>query len=382
MQQINTQIDKSLCAEEKRNYGIDFLKIISAFMVVVLHVLGQGGVLSACENGSLKWYIAWALEIASYGAVNCFALTTGYLMVNKKYKTSRIIALWLEVVFYNLIITLVMNILFPQQVGIKLWVQSLFPVIFKMYWYLSAYFALFLLMPFINRLYRNITAKESLILLIIGGILFSIFSTYKDPFVVNGGYSTLWLIVLYCFGAHVKKFGLFNNVKKRWFAIFYCVGVILTILSVFVIKFITNKIWGRDRLVFLLVSYVSPTVVFSSVSLFMFCARLEFNNLLSKKILTFLSPLSFGIYIFHSHDFFYDKLLLNSFSFLGSSNILVLIGVVLGSSIAICLACGVVVYLRSLLFELCKINKFANSFGDKIDDFIRKKLNFNEETKI
>lgn len=30
-------------SEKKRNYGIDLLRMISMFMVVVLHVLGQGG---------------------------------------------------------------------------------------------------------------------------------------------------------------------------------------------------------------------------------------------------------------------------------------------------------------------------------------------------
>lgn len=28
---------------DKRNYGIDMLRILSMYMVVVLHVLGQGG---------------------------------------------------------------------------------------------------------------------------------------------------------------------------------------------------------------------------------------------------------------------------------------------------------------------------------------------------
>ena len=32
--------------EHNRNLGIDLLRIVSMFMIVLLHVLGQGGILS------------------------------------------------------------------------------------------------------------------------------------------------------------------------------------------------------------------------------------------------------------------------------------------------------------------------------------------------
>lgn len=44
---------------DKRNYGIDLLRLIAMFMVVILHVLGQGGVISATTG--LKHHIAWLL---------------------------------------------------------------------------------------------------------------------------------------------------------------------------------------------------------------------------------------------------------------------------------------------------------------------------------
>ena len=34
-----------LSSMEERNYGIDLLRIVSMMMVVLLHVLGQGGIL-------------------------------------------------------------------------------------------------------------------------------------------------------------------------------------------------------------------------------------------------------------------------------------------------------------------------------------------------
>ena len=34
-----------------RNYGIDALRLVSMYLVVILHVLGQGGVLANSHSG-------------------------------------------------------------------------------------------------------------------------------------------------------------------------------------------------------------------------------------------------------------------------------------------------------------------------------------------
>lgn len=44
-----------------RNYGIDALRILSMFMVLVLHVLGAGGVMENCEPFSISYVSAWTL---------------------------------------------------------------------------------------------------------------------------------------------------------------------------------------------------------------------------------------------------------------------------------------------------------------------------------
>ena len=66
----------------KRNYGIDALRIVSMFMIVILHTLGHGGILSSVSIFSGK-----------YCAVNCYALISGYVGINSKYRYSKIISL-------------------------------------------------------------------------------------------------------------------------------------------------------------------------------------------------------------------------------------------------------------------------------------------------
>lgn len=79
-------MENSLLSSDRRNYGIDLLRMLSMFMVSVLHVLGQGSVLSASGKIPLNYAFAWFLEISAYCAVNCYALISGYVGVKSRFK--------------------------------------------------------------------------------------------------------------------------------------------------------------------------------------------------------------------------------------------------------------------------------------------------------
>ena len=68
--------------EKKRNYGIDLLRMLSMFMIVNLHVLGQGGAMVRIVGDEAGYYAAWFLETCAYCAVDCYGLISGYVGVN------------------------------------------------------------------------------------------------------------------------------------------------------------------------------------------------------------------------------------------------------------------------------------------------------------
>ena len=97
---------KSLNKIDERNYGIDLLRILAMFMIVMLHVLGRGGILENATIFSAHYKIAWLLEVICYGAVNIYALISGYVGFRAKHKYVNIIMLWLQVIFYTVSITI------------------------------------------------------------------------------------------------------------------------------------------------------------------------------------------------------------------------------------------------------------------------------------
>ena len=80
-----------------RNYGVDLLRILSMFFVIILHCLGKGGVLDAAKQGTAQYSSAWFLEAVAYCAVNIFGMISGYVGYSdmpKKTKYSNWILMW------------------------------------------------------------------------------------------------------------------------------------------------------------------------------------------------------------------------------------------------------------------------------------------------
>ena len=91
---------------DNRNYGIDILRIISMFYVVMLHCLGHGGIIYNATVNSIQYKTSWLMEIICYCAVDIFALISGYVAYSNSYKKTNYanyVILWLEIVFYGIL---------------------------------------------------------------------------------------------------------------------------------------------------------------------------------------------------------------------------------------------------------------------------------------
>lgn len=200
-----------------RNYGIDFLKIVSMFLIIVLHILGQGGILNHSEG--LNHYVSMFIQVIALPSVNCYALITGYLWYSdsdRPFNFEKYILMWVQVFTYTFMLTFLVYLLYPNIIGIRLLLYSLFPVFTKNYWYFSAYTVLFLFIPYINKIIRNLNEKESQKIIIAIFFIFSFYGTFSakfDPFTLNRGYSFLWLLFLYIIGALFKKYSILEKIK-------------------------------------------------------------------------------------------------------------------------------------------------------------------------
>lgn len=190
----------------QRNYGIDFFRMFAMLMIAVLHITGYGGIINYSDKLSAHYEVGCFLQIATFCAVNCYALISGFVGVNSKYRYTNIVVLWLKVVFYTMLISFCFGIFIPGSVGFTGVKNAIMPVITQQYWYFTAYFCLFFFIPLLNKAINNMTQKQLRAVIIAVMILISVIQTiFTDIFATASGYSAAWLGILYLIGAYTFR---------------------------------------------------------------------------------------------------------------------------------------------------------------------------------
>ncbi len=353
---------------KERNYGIDSLKSVSMLMVVVLHVLGVGGILLSISVNSATNNAAWILESANICAVNCFGLVSGYVLSKGHYRRSRLLSLWLRVVFESLLVTATFAIILPGSVKIHEWILVFTPVIHEEFWYFTAYFALFFFVPYINKMIASLSRSELITLGLSVVFVFTVLGnfTQTDVFHLQGGYSFLWILCLYLIGACLRNIEINDRINKYWYlaAYFLCVALAWSIMEIFQFGAV--------------VSYESPLVLFAAVLLLLFFRRLEIKSARAQKVISMLSRTSFGVYIIHTNPLIWNNLLSGNFVRYTKLPIPLTIIAVILTAVAIYAVCTFADWLVEKFFKLIKIDLLEAAF----DNLGKKLFKTGENDKI
>lgn len=334
----------------ERNYGIDLLRPILMFMVCVLHILGKGGILSAVSFGTVEYKTFWLIETFAYFAVDAFAIISGYMAsYDKPCKPRKIIGLWFQVFFYSFVVTAIFAAsgLYSEFSKIAL-CRAALPVTFGTYWYVTAYFVVFLFAPIINKFIAGTSENTARKLLLVFFFIFTVLESVNFSFKTVGGYSPLWLVVLYIVGALSKKANLFAN-KKTW--ALAVAGIICLLISYFLLIFAK-----ADRFI----SYISPTMVAAALVTVIIFSRIKIKG----KIISKISPLAFGIYLFQMSPAVW-ALLDGATAKMISENLGIAVLQVFLFSAALWAAGLIVDFIRSLLFKFLHIKEFS-AFLEKV----------------
>ena len=85
--------------KQGRMANLEMLRCVAMMMVVVLHYLGKGDLLTDLTSDSMgsAGAAAWFLESFCIVAVNVYMFISGYVMCRSSFKLSRLIVLWLQV---------------------------------------------------------------------------------------------------------------------------------------------------------------------------------------------------------------------------------------------------------------------------------------------
>lgn len=340
---------------KQRSYGLDLLRILSMYLVVILHLMGAGGVLYPLVPGSIRYVAAWGLEIVASCAVNCYGLLSGYVGYGHSHSRKKLLSMWLQVFVLCVLLSWGVGLYFQGALSPKDIVAPLFPVLSAQYWYFTAYFGVYLLMPYLDRMLAGLDKRQTVELTAVLVLLFSVLPLFatEDLFATNGGYTFLWLMVLYLLGACVKKYEPSMG-RPAWHCLLGFVGCMALGLvgklggDALTARFLPNIAIGAR-----LTSYTSPILLCASALLLLLFRRWNIKSRLGCKLIAFFAPISFGVYIIHTNGKVWTYLLAGSMLWVAQLSAPLLLLAVLGIALAVFLGCSMLDFVRLKLFQLC-----------------------------
>lgn len=353
--------------QTKRNYGIDLLRLVSMFYVVVLHVLGKGGILKAAEAGTAQYELSWFVELWAYGAVNIFGIISGYVGFSekeKKFNYANYLTMWLQVVVYGVGASLVFYLIDPELVTrTELW-KMCFPVTNDLYWYFSAYTGLVFLIPLLNAGVRH-CSRESLAKMFIAlCVVFSVFSGFADRFELGRGYSLMWLILLYLLGAVMRKCQIGQNISAG--AAFGGIAVCCIIAWLW-------RIYGPNFTVFdikvtqsLPANYLAITNLVAAILHVIAFSKLQFRPV-GQKLIAFAAPGAFAVYLLNNQIHVWRNVMTGTFAHLAAEPALPMMMHVLGFAFGFVIMAVLIDWIRQKAFALLHVKQAAAFIAGKLD---------------
>ncbi|MDY2522485.1 acyltransferase [Weissella confusa] len=346
----------------KRNIGLDIAKISAMFSVILIHNLLAGGVLEYKGLTNVQFLSIWVLENMGIVAVNIFALTTGYLMVNRKINFRRVWNVVVQASFWASVMAAILVLSSAMTVTKYQLLRSVLAVPLGQYWYVNAYIGMMLMAPFVNagfeKFSKNMMSKILSVVVVI-----SVTIGYVGNFFLHDGYSSMWLLTLYALGGYIK---LYVDTKKYTDSVTLGISTLMVVLSTF-FDFCIFSI-KHVAVIEMFTSYVSPFAVIQSLGMFIFFLNVKVKSERIFKIISFTSSLTFGAYLIDNSLFFYflDKKLLWVVSF----NPVMMIVIILGISLGLFAVFMLMEYVRIWAFNKIKMDQLWGG----IYDFLSKKL--------
>lgn len=278
----------------KRNANIELLRVLSMYMVLVLHALLQTG---ALETAGSAHYFYWTFEAFCICAVNLFVLISGYFQSESKFKSRNLVrtgigGVWL----YSIVFSLLQMLIKGQPVGKMELLRACFPLLTKKFWFVNAYLALYLLSPYINKLLHGLSKKQLSALTFTLVALFSIRITVlptswgQD---LSAGMGILWFVTLYCVAAWLRVCRSEQERPLKYWLIYLAATAVLVVS-----KFVLDRC-GIESYSGKLFGYSSFVVLVQAVALFKaFLHSKQITGRLSSAIIV-TAKHSFSVYIIH-----------------------------------------------------------------------------------
>lgn len=306
-----TKPDKNAKTGDKPQSGrmanLELLRCIAMMMVVVLHFLGKGNLLPPLDGPKMETvgYAAWLLESFCIVAVNVYMMISGYFLCTSSFKLSRLIGLWLQIVFYSIAFGLIgalSGILTETPFDTHYILTLIFPVSMGHYWFLTAYFFLYLLLPFVGRAVKQMDRRQLqwaiLLLLFAFCLLKSVLPLRLE--MDNQGYDCLWYLCVFLAAAYMRRFGIPFLEKKGRGIMIYMICCLTIFAGTMGLRAAYLRTGSLGLMLKMLLEYNHVLPFMAAAGLFAAFAGLKLQGRFASFV-NRIAPCTLGVYLLHEN---------------------------------------------------------------------------------
>ena len=348
-----------------RQSNFELLRIVAMILIVAHHFAMHSRFDFSLETITVNRLWIQFIQIGGKIGVDLFVLISGYFLISQKtIKTSKAIRMWGQLFFYSVLLFLVFTTCGIKPFGVGSLIKHIAPVTFSQWWFASAYFVLYLLAPYINRLLYTFDKRQYIVFLAVLLLLWSVIPSFTGQ--TLQGNPLLWFVVLYAIAGYIKLYGFKTDLSSGQLIGISCACVIFTFLTAVVFDVLGIKVsfFGKHATFFYDMHRLP--ILIAALLVFVGFAKLDLR---CHKSINLIASTTFGVYLIHDDSYIRSFLWKTVFNGAAYAESRMLIPYSLMVIAVVFIGCSVVELIRQNLIE-----KHTLALIDRVSAFIDNKI--------
>ena len=349
--------------KKKRESNLELYRIIVMILIVAHHYVVNSGLIDLIHENAGSRVASTMLLFGAWGktGIDCFVLITGYFLCKSIYNWNKLLKLYLQIVFYGILIYAVFCLTGHESFSIFKIIGKIFPIKSISTGFTSCFLVFYLFIPFINILIKNLNQKNHLYLL---ALLLGVYTILPSipGFTFTFNYVG-WFVTIYILAAYLRNYsGEWEISHKQWGLLSLSL-LGLGSISVLAFEMLYSKGYVSSYAPYFLISDSNKIfAVLISVSTFMWFKGLRLPYI---PLINLLGGATFGVLLIHANSNamrqWLWKEIVDCTGHFGD-NVLLALGYALGSVLIIFTVCSFIEILRAKFIE----PKYLNYIESKI----------------
>lgn len=290
-----------MAKNSNRQSNIELLRILTMVGIIVLHFNhpDMGGGFFYVQNPSINGGVLYFLEALFCGGVDLFLMITGYFMCERSsVKMSKALDLLLQVVLYSVGGYLLMVVAAGRVFSTSDFAAAFVPNNY----FVILYLALFLFIPYINIMVKQLSDRKLKNLLVSLTLVFGLWPMLADVLELRSGmtfaglssigidgdqagYTIVTFLICYLFGAYVRRIGSGSGRH----GLFYLLCVIIICLWSYAGACLDLRVTALH--------YNNPVILILAYCLLRWFLSVDIGT---KRTVNLLANGTFGVFLLHS----------------------------------------------------------------------------------